>query len=193
MKQQDIDILLSDIKMPRMIGLELAEQAKQINPAIKIVFISGYDDFEYVKIAVKINAYEYILKPVRTVELTACIQKVVEDIAEETRERQGKNDLLNIVNESKPLLKKKYLLDLIYGLADKDSTAEKTAKLDVNIGRGPKGILLLEIDDFKMVRESETEESISKEISELHSTVTDSCSIKQFCCTAIRSKDSGSL
>ena len=60
MAQHSIDILFTDIKMPRVTGVELAQQARQRNPKLRIVFISGYDDFQYMKSAIQISAHEYI-------------------------------------------------------------------------------------------------------------------------------------
>ena len=58
------DILITDIRMPFMDGLELSRMVKAELPDIKIVILSGYDDFEYAKQAIKIGVAEYLLKPV---------------------------------------------------------------------------------------------------------------------------------
>ena len=58
------DILITDIRMPFMDGLELATLVKKELPDIKIVVLSGYDDFNYAKQAISIGVEEYILKPV---------------------------------------------------------------------------------------------------------------------------------
>ena len=87
LKKNDIDILFSDIKMPLMSGLELAKYARQIHPELEIVFISGYDDFMYAKMAINMSVHEYILKPVCTDELAACTANLVEKI------RKQKNHL----------------------------------------------------------------------------------------------------
>ena len=63
------DILLTDIRMPFMDGLELAELVKKELPDLHIMFFSGYDDFEYAKRAIKIGAADYLLKPVSSSEL----------------------------------------------------------------------------------------------------------------------------
>ena len=65
------DVVLTDIRMPYMDGLTLAERIRQKYPSMKIVIFSGYDDFEYAKQAIKLNVTEYILKPVNVEELTA--------------------------------------------------------------------------------------------------------------------------
>ncbi|MEE1334234.1 MAG: response regulator, partial [Erysipelotrichaceae bacterium] len=57
------DIVMTDIKMPYMDGLELSRQLKQLYPNIRIIILSGFDEFEYAKEAVSLNAEEYLLKP----------------------------------------------------------------------------------------------------------------------------------
>ena len=69
------DLILTDIRMPYMDGLTLAERVRQKYPSMKIVIFSGYDDFEYAKQAIKLNVTEYILKPVNVEELTAICRR----------------------------------------------------------------------------------------------------------------------
>jgi two-component system, response regulator YesN len=63
------DLIVTDIKMPRMDGLELAEQIKKIDPHVRILIVSGYDEFSYAKKALKFGIENYLLKPVDTEEL----------------------------------------------------------------------------------------------------------------------------
>lgn len=75
--EQPIDILLTDIQMPFLNGMELAAKARSINPNIEIIFFSGYDDFEYVKTALSLRAVNYILKPVNPDEFRKSIFEVI--------------------------------------------------------------------------------------------------------------------
>ena len=65
------DIVMSDIKMPYMDGMELARNLKRLYPNIRIIFFSGFDEFEYAKEAIRLEAEEYILKPIDADELKA--------------------------------------------------------------------------------------------------------------------------
>ena len=69
------DILVTDIKMPFMDGLELARIVKKNQPWIKIIILSGHDEFEYAKKAIKIGVEDYILKPFTPEELEAALEK----------------------------------------------------------------------------------------------------------------------
>ncbi len=64
------DLLLTDIKMPFVSGIELARQVSRVRPAMHIAFLSGYDDFAYAKEAIQYNIISYLLKPLSSEELT---------------------------------------------------------------------------------------------------------------------------
>lgn len=71
------DIIITDIKMPFMDGLVFAKEAKKLLPEVRIIFISGFDDFTYAKTALQLQADDYLLKPIKNDELAFAIEKVV--------------------------------------------------------------------------------------------------------------------
>ena len=79
-EQLEPDLLLTDIRMPFITGIELARQVREIRPAMHIAFLSGYDDFEYAKQAIQYNIISYMLKPLTIEglgkELRAIRQKI---------------------------------------------------------------------------------------------------------------------
>lgn len=72
------DILVTDVKMPFLNGIDLAAKVREQFPDMQIIFFSGYDDFEYVKQALSLQAVDYILKPVDPAEFNRVIGRVVE-------------------------------------------------------------------------------------------------------------------
>ena len=72
-----VDILLCDIEMPFLNGIELAKKVKEQNPDIEILFFSGYDDFVYVKAALSLKAVSYILKPVDPAEFDKLLTEII--------------------------------------------------------------------------------------------------------------------
>ena len=74
------DILLTDIKMPFMDGLELSRLVKQELPDTKILIFSGYDEFEYAKEAIRIGVTEYLLKPVSSEQLLEVMRRISKQI-----------------------------------------------------------------------------------------------------------------
>lgn len=75
-RQEKIDILLTDVQMPFKSGIELAQEARMLAPDMEILFFSGFDDFEYVRNALLLRAVNYILKPVNPEEF----QQIINDI-----------------------------------------------------------------------------------------------------------------
>lgn len=88
LKEKEADILFTDVKMPFLNGLELSAKAKALNPDIQIIFFSGFDDFEYVKQALSLQAVDYILKPVNPGEFQKTIQVVIERMEQKAAIRQ---------------------------------------------------------------------------------------------------------
>ena len=74
-RTEDIQLILTDIKMPHMDGLELSRRAKEENPALQIVIFSGYSDFSFAQEAIRYGVTEYILKPVNPEDFHKVIQK----------------------------------------------------------------------------------------------------------------------
>lgn len=74
------DLLITDIKMPFMTGIELARQVREIRPTIQIAFLSGYDDFSYAQQAIQYNIVSYMLKPVSSEEMTSELYKIKKKI-----------------------------------------------------------------------------------------------------------------
>lgn len=82
------DILITDIKMPFMDGLELSRLVKKELPDIKILVLSGYNEFEYAKEAINIGITEYLVKPISGAKLLETVKKVAETIREEWQQKQ---------------------------------------------------------------------------------------------------------
>ena len=95
------DILITDIKMPFMDGLELSEQVKKVLPATKIMILSGYNEFDYAKMAIKIGVTDYLLKPISSEKLLDAVNKVAEEIRKEQSEKEQMNQYVREMQENK--------------------------------------------------------------------------------------------
>ncbi|RCX20576.1 two-component system response regulator YesN [Fontibacillus phaseoli] len=80
-RQQPVHLLLTDIRMPKMDGLALIEQAKLIHPQLKVVLISGYSDFEYTRKALNLQVFDYLLKPVERQQLSEVMNRAIEQLS----------------------------------------------------------------------------------------------------------------
>lgn len=81
--EHEPDIMITDIQMPGMTGIELAKTIREEEYPCKIIFLTGYDKFEYAKAAVQIHAEDYLLKPFQIDEVEELISKVTEKIRKE--------------------------------------------------------------------------------------------------------------
>jgi len=82
------DILLTDIRMPGLDGLELATQVSLHYPQVKIIFLTGFEEFSYALQAVKLGASDYLLKPTNPEELIKTVSRLISEISEERRKTE---------------------------------------------------------------------------------------------------------
>lgn len=109
------DILITDIKMPFMDGLELSRLIKQEMPDIRIIILSGYDEFEYAKEAINIGITDYLVKPVSGAQLLAAVKKVEKVILEERQQREFLQTFEKERTENAQLARQKFFRSLISG------------------------------------------------------------------------------
>lgn len=74
------DLLLTDVRMPFISGIELARRVREIRPTVQIAFLSGFDDFSYAQQAIQYNIISYLLKPISSAELTKELHVIKEKI-----------------------------------------------------------------------------------------------------------------
>lgn len=98
-KLQEPDIILSDIRMPRMNGIEMVEKLTEILPDTSIIFMSGYSDKEYLKAAIKLKAIDYVEKPLNPEEVRTTVLEAISRRRKVLRSRQNE-DLLSLEKAS---------------------------------------------------------------------------------------------
>ncbi|MDR1060023.1 MAG: response regulator [Clostridiales bacterium] len=116
------DILLSDVCMPKMDGIRLAEAAAGLSAGCKVIFISGYSDAEYLKSAISLRALNYIEKPIDIRELTKALSDAVADIR---KERSAAETLADLREKERAAALSRAAL----GLTSRASLAEALASL----------------------------------------------------------------
>ncbi|RKD34998.1 response regulator transcription factor [Lacrimispora algidixylanolytica] len=128
MEKQPVDLVLTDICMPYVDGLELAKYLYENEKRTKVVIITGYDEFEYAKKAVEYRVLSYVLKPVTAVEL---IEKLEE--AKKTLDSEEANLQVRTYYEgSFPLLKNQFLLQLSKGKFQEEEIEEKLKEFHID-------------------------------------------------------------
>ena len=124
------DILITDIRMPFMDGIELSATIKRNMPWIKIVILSGHDEFEYAKQAITIGIEEYLLKPVTSEKLMATLLDIAKNIEEEKEKIRSVEILLNDARKTR---KEHFLSDLLYGNIMRDEAIPMAKELNLPI------------------------------------------------------------
>ena len=109
------DVVITDIKMPYMNGLELARNLKEENPGVRILILTGFDEFEYAKEAVHLEIEEYILKPLNAAEITKVFEDLKKKLDQEINEKKGAELLKRYYKDSLPLLQANFYSTLIEG------------------------------------------------------------------------------
>ena len=109
------DVVMTDIKMPYMDGLELSGRLKKEFPTIRILLFTGFDEFEYAKEAVHLEVEEYILKPINSAELMEVFVRLKETLDQDREEKRSVEKLQNYYLESLPLLQANFYSSLIEG------------------------------------------------------------------------------
>ncbi|MGE7758514.1 response regulator transcription factor [Peribacillus sp. NPDC097895] len=140
--EQKPNILFVDINMPFLNGLELMKQLRKHLPEAIFIVISGYDEFGYAQQAIKMDAFDYLIKPVNTEELKKTVKRATEHL-----EKNGRSKQLALQLEgNKPLLKETFLQKWCSGLLSEEEVNEQCQLLDIKL-RGNIGMSI-----FKVVR-----------------------------------------
>ena len=114
------DVVMTDIKMPYMDGLELSRHLKSLFPGIRIIIFSGFDEFEYAKEAIKLEAEEYLLKPIDSGEIRRVFEKVKMRLDEDRERRSSVERLEEYYQKSLPLLQENFFMSLMEGHIPED-------------------------------------------------------------------------
>jgi len=89
------DVILCDINMPKLNGLEFANKVKKLYPKIKIAFITGYDYFDYAKEGIKIGVDDYVLKPISRKDVFSLVSKMIDKIKQDKYQQVIDNTILS--------------------------------------------------------------------------------------------------
>ncbi|MCR8657295.1 response regulator transcription factor [Paenibacillus endoradicis] len=131
------DIVVTDISMPFMNGLQLTEWLKQHYPITKVIIISGYDDFQYAKQAIHLQVEEYLLKPFSNDQLLTAINKVIATIDLEREAVLNMKTLQDHYRISLPVIREKFLISLMTRRLPLYLIEQRAEKYNLNLeGKG---------------------------------------------------------
>jgi two-component system, response regulator YesN len=127
------DVVVTDIQMPFMNGLQLAEWIRARHPNTKIIILTGYDEFEYAQKAIKLQIDEYILKPFSSQELIDVLLKVKATIEAEIAEKENVYVLSEHYRKSLPVLREQFLSSLVSRRLPLQEITDKSAEYGINL------------------------------------------------------------
>lgn len=125
------DILITDIKMPFMNGLELSRIIHEAMPQIRIIILSGHDEFEYAREAIKLGVVEYLLKPLSPTDLLDVLLKIARHFEKEAAEEERLKDMQE--RQNLPLQRDQFLMQLVLGGISSMEALEKSIQLKINL------------------------------------------------------------
>lgn len=115
LQQSRPDIVLVDINLPNLNGLEFVEKAKKILPEISVIIISGYEKFEYAKKAIALGVDDYLLKPINQEDLNTALQKVVARITNIKANEERIERMIEYTDNTEKHRRKLMLRNLLLG------------------------------------------------------------------------------
>ncbi|MEC0231877.1 response regulator [Paenibacillus alba] len=165
------DLVVTDIQMPFMNGLQLAEAIRERFPTIKLIILTGHDEFEYAQKAIKLHIDEYVLKPFSAQEVIHALLKVKAQIQEEVAHREDVQLLKEHYRKSMPVLKENFLATLMNRKLPRDEVYEKAANYGIDLSGNGYVVAVLSIDgvlihEDDLENRSELAKSVSLKYSE---------------------------
>ena len=127
------DVLITDIKMPFMDGLQLSKIVRERMPWVKIVILSGHDEFEYAQKAISLGVTDYLLKPVTVQKLHQVLQKLAVQLDQERKEQENLSRLREQFAENRAALREKLLLKLATGVIDATQALDQGQQLGLDL------------------------------------------------------------
>lgn len=133
LEQCPVDLIVTDIRMPVMSGIDLAREVKKAKPDIEMVLLSGYEDFHYAAEAMSLGVRQYLLKPVIAETLVSTIVKYRDEYNDKQLARQRERIRAQLFNENVPAMKSRLMSDLIGERPDVAAAAAKAGTLRISL------------------------------------------------------------
>jgi two-component system response regulator YesN len=140
------DVLITDIKMPFMDGLQLCKIIRERMPWLKIIILSGHDEFEYAQEAIKLGVNEYLLKPITVQEMHKVLQKIAAQLDHEKTEQENLKKLQGQLEENQVIFREKLLLQIVTGSITSTEAIEKGQTLGLDLVARCYSIVILRIE-----------------------------------------------
>ena len=174
------DVVLTDIKMPFIDGIELARMLKRDFPTVKVAFISGYDEFKYAQEAIKLNVVSYLMKPLTSSDINSFLQSLKVKLDEEYSRKFNDDEALKNYKDSLPLLIDHTISSVLISREQTKDHIERLKQYGLDTESGRYVSCLLEIDSSKNLDELMSLEKIKVLLHELFHAYFDTYPFKYF-------------
>lgn len=143
------DIIISDIAMPVMNGLDMVKEYKKIHPDVTVILMTCFQEFDFAKSAINLNANAYILKPICLEELSACLASIAKIKLKELNDKIYRSNLEQTITEAMPLLQKEFYQNLLLGrIISGQELKEKQEFLGISSDVKQLSCMHIEIDNY---------------------------------------------
>ncbi len=143
-----VDVVLTDICMPYMDGMQLSERLGEEHPSIKIIILSGYDDFDYAKKAIRYGVKEYLLKPITAEEMGKALLDLKAELDKERKAEKKILELESAYRKGQQLLYSDALLHLIRGSKADEEIRRELAKVGLSLDSAVYRVAVVELDIY---------------------------------------------
>lgn len=150
-KEKRPDVVFTDIKMPFMDGITMTEKLKEVYPDIKTIIISGYDDFEYARRALKAGVSEYILKPVNLKRLEAMLKNLDQELKERESRKREWSRLHEVEESSKPSIRQNIFGKILLHKIPVEEWNDTPALIAEEYARLYYSVVIVDRRDFAMI------------------------------------------
>ncbi len=140
------DVVITDICMPFVDGLELAAWIAHRYPQIRTILLTGYDDFEYAQEAVRLQVSDFLLKPITADELRGMLDTVRAELDRDRESREQIEQLHAQLAESLPLLRERFLNRLLHGRLGEEDIERKRKLLEIDLETGSYVVVVCDLD-----------------------------------------------
>lgn len=142
------DLVITDIRMPRMDGLSMLRAILEENRRCKVILISGYADFEYAQQAVQLGAFDFVVKPFSEEDIMSAVLRAKAEVMDERARLLNLQKMENKLRESMPVLRQEYFALLTSHRTSWEEASERWEFLNIELE--PRGfvVMLIEIDRF---------------------------------------------
>lgn len=149
-----VDLLITDIRMPQMDGLQLIQKVSILFPGIRSVILSGYDDFEYAKRALQLNCKDYLLKPPNYTELHELLMKIRDEFEAEQKKTMEDYKKKEILNQNQYVIRNEFLRHVMNRqvIHSPEDLITKADYIGIRLTNGEYHVILLRYDRLAEVK-----------------------------------------